>query len=465
MEAKRDFTDRFLRSIKPAAPGKRKLDYDAQVPGFGIRVTEHSKPHDLGSFVLVARFPGSPNPTARRIGTYPAMSLSDARRIARDWRDDLARGIDPKKKAADLQRQEARRRADTFRAAFDVFAEDHLKTLRTGAAVRRTVEKQVFPAWGDRPLAEIRRADLQELLRARRKQAPIGGNRLLSFLKKFFSWAVDQDLIEASPAAALKKPSRETARDRVLTDDEVRSVWLACDDGVFGRIVRLLLLTGQRRGEVAEMRWTELDLQRQLWSLPRARTKSNRGHTVPLCDAAIAILDACPCTSAYVFAGRRNDTPIVGFAKAKERLDKRSGVTGWRLHDLRRTAATNIARLGVDRLVISKLLNHSETSVTGIYDRFNYEDAKRHAVSLWARRLEVIVQAATGPTTWCRCRFERLANFWVASNGLLPFPQHFGPRTKNFWLQKNIREVCSAHALNSNPLRCLQYYIHPRNII
>lgn len=392
---KRDFTDRFLKAIKPAPQGKRTLHLDAHVPGFGIRVTEHSRAQEVGSFVLVARFPGSTNPTARRIGSYPAMSLSEARQIAREWRDDLSGKTDPKAKRAELNRQEARRRANTFSAAFEAFAQDHLTTLRTGAVVRRDVLRQAFPAWADRPLSEIRRADVHELIQARRKQAPIGANRLLSFLKTFFSWAVDRDLIEHSPATGITKQSQENTRDRVLTDDEVRAVWLACDDDPFGRVVRLLLLTGQRRGEVAGLKWTELDLQSQLWSLPRERTKADRAHRVPLSDAAVSILEACPRTGGYVFAGRRNDAPVVGFAKAKERLDERSGVTEWRLHDLRRTAATNMARLGVDRLVISKLLNHAEGGVTFLYDRYSYDSEKKRAMDLWAQKLEAMVNGST----------------------------------------------------------------------
>jgi hypothetical protein len=147
MAAKRDFTDRFLKSIKPIAPGKRTIFFDAQVPGFGIRVTERSTDECKGSFVLVTRYPGSPNPAPRRIGDYPVMSLSEAREVAREWRRDIAKGIDPKEKAAEAAREQQRLRANTFGAAFASFAEDHLKTLRTGAAVEASVKTMCFPHW------------------------------------------------------------------------------------------------------------------------------------------------------------------------------------------------------------------------------------------------------------------------------------------------------------------------------
>src|ERR1700732_5035482 len=145
MAAKRDFTDRFLKAIKPAPAGKRIILHDAQIPGFGIRVSDKSTDDDKGSFVLVTRFPGGKNPVPRRIGDYPAMSLAKAREIAREWREDIRQGIDPRVKEAERQREERRRRADTFAAALESFADDHLATLRTGKAVKKSIETHVLP--------------------------------------------------------------------------------------------------------------------------------------------------------------------------------------------------------------------------------------------------------------------------------------------------------------------------------
>lgn len=419
MAAKRDFTDRFLKSLKPAAPGKRYIAFDAQVPGFGIRVTERCRDEDKGSFVLVARFPGSDNPAPRRIGDYPALSLAKARQIAREWREDLRQGVDPKAKAAERQRQEQRRRADTFEAVFRAFADEHLSTLRTGEDVKRAVEARVIPQWGQRPLTEIRRADVNELVRELRKGAPIRANRVLAYLKTFFGWAVDQELIEASPAAAVKRPSREVKRDRVLTDWEIRAIWRACGElGAFGRAFRFMLATGQRRSEVGEMTWSEIDRAHSLWTLSRERTKADRAHEVPLSKLALSIIDDCPRIGAFVFStgkraranAREPAAPVAisGWSKAKSALDElvlktarasaveRSedapgAISNWHLHDLRRTAATYMARLGVDRVVIGKVLNHAEQEVTAVYDRHRYDAEKRRALELWAQRLAAIV--------------------------------------------------------------------------
>ena len=226
MATKRDFTDRFLKSIKPTAAGKRAILFDAQIPGFGIRVTERCHDEDKGSFVLVARFPGSDNPVPRRIGDYPVMSLAKAREIAREWRDDIRRGIDPKEKAAEAAREQQRRRANTFGAAFANFAEDHLKTLRTGAAVEAAVKNHVFPSLESRPMREIRRSEILALISKLKKDSPIGANRVLAYLKKFFASALENELIDdfarrIDQAADQRERARARARLGRLGDPRV----------------------------------------------------------------------------------------------------------------------------------------------------------------------------------------------------------------------------------------------------
>jgi len=421
MVSKRDFTDRFLRAIKRAESGKRYIVYDAQIPGFGIRVTDKSTMECKGAFVLVSRFPGSTNPVPRRIGDYPAMPLARAREIAREWRADLERGIDPKIREAERRRAEERRRADTFGACFEAFAADHLVTLRTGKLFEAAVRKHVFPKWADRPISEIRRAEINGLVKSLRRSSPIAANRLLANLKKFFSWAVDQELLEGSPAAAVKRPAKEVKRDRVLTESEIRAIWHACNElGAFGRAFKLMLLTGQRRNEVGHMSWAEIDAKQRTWVLPRSRTKADRAHEVPLSNLATSIIDECPKLGDFVFStgrgavarpGAKPDVrPISGWSKAKKKLDeialkKAQAMVGdgevsiladWHLHDLRRTCATYLAKLGTDRIVISKVLNHAEGGVTGIYERHGYDNEKRRALDLWAARLMAIVEGREG---------------------------------------------------------------------
>jgi integrase len=396
MVAKKDFTDRTLKALKPAPAGKRIILWDAQIPGFGIRVTDKSCAADIGAFVLVTRYPGAKTPAPRRIGGYPAMSLGQARQIAREWRELIAQGVDPKRREEERQREEARRRADTFAAAFAAYADDRLTTLRTGAQVTGAIAKHVLPLWGMRPMTELRRADVNELIRSIRKDAPISANRVLTYLKTFFIWAVDQDLIEASPAAAVRRPSKEVRRDRVLTDQEVVAIWRGCENlGSFGRAFRFMLASGQRRNEVGGMRWDELDLNAKTWTLARERTKADRAHEVPLSDLALSIINECPKLDGFVFSAGRGAAPC-GWSNAKSRIDKSAPVSGWHLHDLRRTCATNLAKLGVDRLVISRILNHADDAVTGIYDRHRYDHEKRRALDLWGQRLMAIVNGTDG---------------------------------------------------------------------
>jgi integrase len=423
---KRDFTDRFLTSkkIEAAPPGGRKIYWDAQVPGFGLRVTDEITSGRIGSFVLVARFPGSSNPTPRRIGDYPAMSLAKGREVAREWREDLRKRIDPKVKAERQRREEEKRRAETFAAAFDAYDEDRLGQLRSGKVVKSVVKRLVYPKWGDRPIKELKRSDVVELIRGVRSGAPIAANRLLAYLKTFFLWAIDEELIDDSPAATVKRPTSEKnrARERTLSDTELRAVWRACGDlGVFGRAFKLMILTGQRRTEVGAMRWSEINLRDKVWTLPKARTKARRGHELPLSEKAIKVITETPRLSDYVFTGRRRPVagkeeelsygPIGGWGKAKEALDRLADVkareiaeeTGdeaaavvgeWRLHDLRRTCATRLGKLGVSRVVIAKVLNHAIPGVTSTYDHHDYALEKRDALDRWAQRVERIVNGA-----------------------------------------------------------------------
>jgi integrase len=419
MVTKRDFTDRFLRAIKPAPPGKRVIHWDAAVPQFGLRVGEKSTKENVGAFVLVARFPGSANPAPRRIGDYPAMTLAEARQIARQWREEIARGIDPKVKQEEERRAEERRRADTFAAAFDAYADERLARLRSGDAVKSTFERYAMPRWSATPIRDIRRADVKELIRQVHKTKPIAAKQLLVLLKTFFSWAAEEELIEASPAAAVKPLADNVRRDRVLADWEIRAFWRASKQlGAFGRSFQFMLATGQRRTEVGSMRWSEVDHSAKLWTLPRERTKADRAHEVPLSDTARSILDECPRISDFVFATGRaardgGDAALAGWSKAKGALDavmleeaknlaEERGeeppkeIRPWRLHDLRRTCATQLGKLGTDRVVIGKILNHAEQGVTSVYDRHRYDDAKRRALDLWGQRLQAIVDGKDG---------------------------------------------------------------------
>jgi integrase len=427
---KRDFTDKWLKSKtfedEIADTGKRRFVWDAQTPGFAIRVPDRDRLNEdyRGTFVLVTRFPGGSNPVPRAIGHYPAMSLAKAREIAREWREDIRKGVDPKEKAAEAAREQQRLRANTFGVAFADFTEDHLKTLRTGDAVGAAVKKHVFPDLKNRPMREIRRAEILAIINKLKKKSPIGANRVLAYLKTFFRWALENELIDDSPVASIRRPTAEKdrERERVLADWEIRAFWRACHDmGAFGRAFRFMLATGQRRSEVGAGTWTEIDTSKALWTLGKTRTKAKRLHEVPLSDLALSILHECPEGGDFVFASGRSGVPrdgqdagpvpLAGWGKAKDRLDESmlahakafaraagkeepEAIEEWRLHDLRRSAATHMGRLGVDRLVIGKVLNHAEPGVTAVYDRSERALEKKIALDRWAARLQGIIDGA-----------------------------------------------------------------------
>ena len=225
-----------------------------------------------------------------------------------------------------------------------------------------TLKGSIADKWGDRKIGDIRKADVIAVLDKIYDRAPIVANRTLAHLRALFNWAVSRDLISVSPCTGVKPPAEERARDRVLSEDELKRIWNAASEigWPFGPIMRLLILTGQRREEVGGMRWSEIDLERGVWILPRGRVKNDNGHEVPLSAAAIEILSGLHRIngSDFVFTknGRRS---VSGFAGAKDRLSELSGVQDWRLHDLRRTVASGMARLGINLPVIEKVLNHS----------------------------------------------------------------------------------------------------------
>jgi integrase len=391
---KRTLTDKAIAALKPAPSGKRPITWDGVVNGFGVRVTD--KGHR--TFVLVARYPGERNPAIRAIGDVGSISLASARDVARSWREDIAKGVDPRDKAEAARRAATAAKANTFQAAFEDFAREHLSQLRTGAVVAGVIKKHVLPVLGDRPLGEITRADGNDLLRRISKTTPTHANRIASYLSKFGQWLEDDERVAESPFMRLRRFSKVVSRDRILSDDEVRAVWQATEGmGQLGRAVRFMLATGQRRGEVGNMTWAEVDLAKALWTLPRGRVKSDRTHEVPLSPLALSILDEARKvrTSDSVFTTSRSGG---SWNKFKLRLDRAAAVAEeWHLHDLRRTAATQMAGLGVERLTISKILNHAEAGVTQVYDRHRYDAEKRAALDRWSTRLEQIVGLRQAP--------------------------------------------------------------------
>jgi integrase len=212
-----------------------------------------------------------------------------------------------------------------------------------------------------------------------------------------FNWAVEQGHLERSPCAGLGMPAQAISRDRILSDGELARVWKAAGEMgyPFGPMIQLLILTAQRRGEVVGLRWSELDTNAMEWTLPNGRTKSARAHIVPLSGAAAELVTGLPrLHDVLVFPARGKNNPASGFSKWKRELDERSGVVDWRIHDLRRTAASGMAQLAVPPHIIERVLNHTTGTlggVAGIYNRYGYLVEMRSALERWWGRVGALI--------------------------------------------------------------------------
>jgi integrase len=372
---RRKLTNSEIKKLSP--PEERDMFvWDTEEKGFGLRVTPTGKM----TFVVQYRLRGNRRTYRLTIGPYGRWTPTEAREEARRILRERDRGQDP---LAARWRQ-----SQTVTVVMNAFIEKHhrdKKDNRSIEQVRRALQRYVVPAWDDRPFAEIERRDINKLLdQLMARGTPIMANRLHANLRTLFRWAVKQDIIANDPMVGVDRPAPPVGRSRVLNDGELAEVWVAADSlgSPFGRFIQLLILTAQRRSEVAEMRWSEVNLERATWSLPAERTKNKREHAVPLVPELVEILQGFPSrqrqdASDLVFTTNWR-TPIKGFSVAKRKLDEQILVArrqaankrddavepmpNWTFHDLRRTATTGMQRLGIKPYVAERILNHDQGS-------------------------------------------------------------------------------------------------------
>ena len=442
----------------PARPdGKLKRDekrgdklghydtWDALVPGLGVRTSATGR----RTFVLVARYPGSRNPTRRALGVYGRLTLEQARKKARDWLELIRGGIDPAV-AEEADRQAARRlNAATFAAV----AEDYLRfqvigpdpaspRQRKAPEVARDFRRVFVALWGDWPVTSISRHDVLALIESIRDHgtvatlaaygkggitdkapAPGQARNLLGYLKTFFTWAIERGTygLERSPCEHVKAAriiGERRSDDRTLNDSELFAFWGATGSlgYPFGSIYRLLLLSGLRLNEVADAAWSEFDLAKGIWTIPASRMKGKNGkarpHSVPLSADVLAILGGLPRFNRgeYLFSIAEGERPVWVSNKVKRQLDARMldilrglarergddpakvSSPAWVNHDLRRTLRSRLSELRVSSDVAEAILAHIKPGIRGVYDRYEHFDEKRHALDLWATQLRSIVQ-------------------------------------------------------------------------
>jgi integrase len=419
--AKLKITQAAAERITPPKTGRLEF-FDTLLPGFGLRVS--SSGHK--AWFLFYRSNG----VQRRyiIATFGMMpKVEAARDAAREILREVARGNDPATAKA------ARKSAppvdapplpvvQTVNWLANEFIERYARPKnKSWAGTQRTLALHVLPVWGNRAVRDLTKQDVHALLDAvvdganhtpsvpapadkdkakpvksrRAVGGPSAANHVLAAVRKLLNWATMRGIIDSSPAAGVQPPSPKVERDHTLADDELAKLYHTArrEGGIAGAFVRALTLTAQRRTEVASMRWVDLDLESRVWELPPETTKNARAHVVPLSNQMVALLTGLPRTGPFVFSSTRGERPLSGYSKVKSRMDRLSGVGAWRYHDLRRTAATGMTRhLKVPRSTVGLVLNHSETGVTKIYDRYDYLDEKRAALDAWGERVEKLAK-------------------------------------------------------------------------
>ncbi|MGB5068183.1 MAG: site-specific integrase [Albidovulum sp.] len=351
------------------------------------------------------------------LGAYPLLNLAAARDRARDVQRGAMDGGDP---AAEVKARKAEVQAamgddrDNLNAVIASFLKRHASRNRRVEDVAAMFRREIVPKWGDRDIREITKRDVVDLLDAIvDRGSPISANRLLAHMRTLWTWAKGRDIIEGSVLDGIKPPAQERPRDRVLSDQEIRLFWQACDKlgQPFGALFQVLLLTGQRRGECANM--IEREIKGNVWTIPAARVKNGDEHTVPLSNPVQVILGRLhriKGRAGYLFT-TTGEAPVQGFTRAKERLeglmaeiarvdqvegDEGTEVPPFTLHDLRRTAATGMAGLGFPPHVVEAVLNHrsgTRRGVAGVYNRFDYAEEKRAALEAWGRSVLSLLAA------------------------------------------------------------------------
>ena len=315
------------------------------------------------------------------------------------------------------EKREARRREVTDRVAdvLEAYIAQHVSGNRSAAEISRLLRREVGNVWGRRSVHDISKREVVELVSAiSGRGAPAAANKTLKSIKTFFKWCVGRAVLEKSPAEGVPLPGREHARDRVLNDIELAKVIRAARkmNGVYGGIVEFLALSGQRREEVAQATWDEFDFQQRTWTLPKERTKNGKSHVVHLTKASIALLQRMPKIGAYAFSTPASK-PYRDFSAAKRELDAISGVVNWRLHDLRRTCVSGMARLGVAPHVADKILNHQAGTISGVaavYQRHDFLSERREALERWAAH---VITIASNPEAEHTIDLRRAVLAWA----------------------------------------------------
>jgi integrase len=429
---KQRLSAKFVESVK--APPVGQVDYfDATLPAFGLRVSKDG----AKSWFCFYRVDGKQ--VRQTLGRFPTLSLADARTAAGAVFDAVEAGHDPRLEHRRQRAAAARERANTVRAIADKYlasigASDARAapveaekskgrqrgrrkkgtTLRSAREIKRTLEKYILPAIGERPIADLKRRELIDLFDAiADNHGGIMANRALAWTRRLFNWSISRDYIDASPCVGIEPPAEEIERKRELSPEEIREVWAACDALGYpgGRLVQWLFATACRRGEGARMARGEIDAVGNVWVVPAARQKSKVDHAIPLSDLALRILEDLPeFTGSHLFTTTGGKKAVGAFGDMKKELDrlilearqKDAAAAGadpakvvpmphWVMHDARRAFRSALSEAGIDTEIADFCLGHVPEKLRRTYDRFSYLPQKKRAFDLWGVRLEEII--------------------------------------------------------------------------
>lgn len=401
----RALTTKAVEALKPDADRRQEIP-DPALSGLYLVV----QPSGAKSWAVRYRHAGKPKKLT--LGKWPLMGVADARAAASEAIDQIEHGKDPsaakkRTKAAKLEAQLSER--DKVKTLMSQYAKRHLASLKSGPTVKRELERHVVSQWGERDIHDISKRDVIDLLdEIADSGRVVTANRVRAYLNKFLNWCVERDILEVSPATGVKPVAKEASRDRVLSDDEIRWFWMACEvEGQpWGPLGKILLLTGQRLSEVAGM--SDAEIEGQIWHLAADRTKNGRAHDVPVTEAVTNVLEGMERIKggAGLYHTTTGATPLSGFHKGRAHLADRMNeiaakelgepveIPHWTFHDLRRTAATGMARLGIPVRVTEAVLNHVSGTgggIVAVYQRHDYADEKRRALEAWAQFVDGLV--------------------------------------------------------------------------
>jgi integrase len=414
--ARKTLTDRKVQSLKAAPEGKRYQVMDGLTPGFGVRVTDRG----IKTYIFQARFPGSTNQARREIAKVDAITLEAARAKSRDWAALIRQGIDPAQVEERARDEQAQNRANTFGGIMADYFDRKLARQRSGAAIRKRIEKHQLPIFKDRPIAEITDLDiLAKIVNPKVVKTPSMARQLFNDLGGFFSWAIDQRIygLKVNPCAVIrisKIVGKIVPRQRVLNDDELRAAWIAACRLPYpvGPYYRGLILTGLRARELLNTDRGEWNLRSNAWewTIPAARMKGKLAHVVPVtADLHELVYGACPQRCKFLFScnggetsmclsvdmKRQLDVEMVKVLReiAVERGDNPEDVVLARFcnHDIRQSVRSRLSRIkGISVEAKEAMLAHVKPNIQRVYDVYEYLDEKREAMELWAARLREI---------------------------------------------------------------------------